>query len=341
VRLLQERGANDDIPNDMVNDSHISLDKISNGDILRHVEQAQQLMLHESAFISWAEDLLFVVDPALEKHSDFDLDLIQTHLDSEEEPYIAVSYCWSGHQEASSVRPLCIRIQDKDAPCGFRNREVRAASRVLRRSMDFARVKGVKRIWIDQECIDQDVASDKQRAMQSMHLVYQRAAHTLVLLDCHIHAAKDIRALPDILRSLKHNDLVDRIFGDKWFHRAWTSQEWTNSQLQNLSYLVGWRDDLDLFGIGWRQAADTSNHGAGKPLQHVFRAWEFSHDQIFSMASMSMRHTDVAGSLHASSFMGLHSVQKGFTLLDTDNREMRLLYDSADIQRLVKHLIKS
>lgn len=136
--------------------------------------------------------------------------------------------------------------------------------------MEFAAAKAVKRIWINQECIDQDDAWAKQQAIQSMHLVYQRATHTLVLLDHHVRSLEDIQALPEILYhdmlnpGMYDDDLRDRILGDKWFTRTWTFQERINSQLEKLSYLVCWKDGLDVDGIAWQQVADARNRGGGK-----------------------------------------------------------------------------
>ncbi|KAH8744956.1 hypothetical protein F5882DRAFT_525877 [Hyaloscypha sp. PMI_1271] len=320
VGLLLKHGADGDPKSDMKDDSHIPLGKGADGDVFRHIERGQQLMFHESDF-TWSEKLFFVVNSDTNGSSGSDLTLIQPDTESKE-PYIAVSYCWSGHQDSSTATPRRIHIPQKDEPgCPPHTRDVRANSSVIRRCMEFAAAKGVKRIWIDQESIDQENKAVKQQAIQSMHLVYRRAAHTLVLLDCHVQSPDDIQALSEILRHGVHDDFRDRILGDRWFTRAWTFQEWINSQLENLSYLVGWKDDVDVDGIAWRRVADARNRD-GK-VQKVSRAWEFGHDEIFSMSFRSMRHTEVMRSLSASAtFGGIGSEKRSFTLLDTSAEEM-------------------
>ncbi|KAH7309931.1 hypothetical protein BKA65DRAFT_485158 [Rhexocercosporidium sp. MPI-PUGE-AT-0058] len=326
VGLLPEPRVGDNLGRDMKDDSHIPFGKIADGDIFRHIEQAQQSMLHESASSSWSQNLFFVVNPDAIGPSDFDLDLIRPDTESNE-PYIAVSYCWSGHHDSSTAAPLRIRIPQKDKPGSFYIREVRAQSAVIRGSVEFAAAKAVKRIWIDQECIDQDDVEVKQQAIQSMHLIYQQATHTLVLLDRHVQSLEDIQVLPEILnRDMlnldMYDDLIDRILGDKWFTRAWTSQEWINSKLETLSYLVCWEDGLDVDGIAWRQVADARNRGSGK-FQKIPRAWELSHDEIFNMSGMSIPNTEVMKSLIVgASFAGILPAKKSFTLLDPSAEEM-------------------
>jgi|SRR5947207_2964697 len=132
-----------------------------------------------------------------------------------------------------------------------------------------------------------------------------------------------------------HDDLRDRILGDKWFKRAWTTQESTNSLSENLSYLIGWKDDLDVFGIAWRQVADASNRDVDRLQQTIFRGWEFDHHQMVTMSSMSKRHTDIMVSWGMSAFGGMNEAKKSFTLLDNGVKEIRLLSNSNLPQTLV------
>ena len=132
-----------------------------------------------------------------------------------------------------------------------------------------------------------------------------------------------------------HDDLRDRILGDKWFKRAWTTQESTNSLSENLSYLIGWKDDLDVFGIAWRQVADASNRDTDSVQQTVFRAWAFSHSEIVGMSHMSMRYTDIMMSFSMIAFERMSEAKKSFTLLDNGVKEIRLLSNSNLPQTLV------
>jgi hypothetical protein len=76
-----------------------------------------------------------------------------------------------------------------------------------------------------------------------------------------------------------------------------------------------------LDGIAWREVADARNRRGGK-AQKISRAWEFGHDEIFNMASISMRHGEVMqGLIFGASFAGIRPAKRSFNLLDADKLE--------------------
>lgn len=326
VQLLKEYSFYDQGHYDMENDAHETLEDVAEGNLLSHIESAQRIMFPESSLQPWVQNLRFVVSHPQDEGLDYDLELIEAEPEDNNagaEPYVAVSYCWGMETGASNDKPLRIRVPSRDQRNLKEVRDVRASSVVLRRSLGFALAKGIRRIWIDQECIHQDDEEDKQKAIQSMHLVYQNATATLILLGCHIRTLDDVYGMPDIMRHGVYDDLRDRILADKWFTRAWTTQEYASSAHRNLSYLVGYDDGVDVSGELWQQVATTYNSNDKHPRQSVCRAWELDHSQIFAISHMAMRHVKVRQSIIANSvYSKLRSSGEIYTLVDQSIDQM-------------------
>jgi len=267
---------------DLADDTQQPLNRISGGNIYQQIELAQKIMLPALLTLGWLDRMRFVV--AAGEGSDHDLDLIEPGPSGTmAEPYIAISYCWG--RTRSSDDPLLIRVPSRNRPGSTEIRKTRVSRDILLRSLEYAAAKGVKRIWIDQECIHQDDAEDKKDALQNMHLVYRRAKTTLVLLGRHVRTTADITSLSDeILNPHRCLDLKARITGDKWFTRAWTCQEYGVSPTQNLRYLVEWDKDLDVSGNQWELASVSFNMRSENIVQNIPRSWEFSNDVIGSIA---------------------------------------------------------
>ncbi|KAI9777384.1 MAG: hypothetical protein M1839_008897 [Geoglossum umbratile] len=317
VRLLAEMGADViDAEPRIKDDTNEVLGKVAGGRLLYDIEQAQQIMFHESFTRDWVQNLRFVVSATNAEDIDYHFELIERGADDEEandEPYIAVSYCWGTNP--SKETPLRILIPS-GGQRGTMTRAIRAPPDVLQRSLAFAAAKGIRKIWIDQECIHQGDKEDVQKAIQNMHLVYQRAAITLVIMDRHIQTLGDVYALPEIKEFGVHQDLRERIVRDEWFTRAWTAQESASSRGGNLTYLIGWSDSVDVSGNVWELVATTSN-GRGGPQQVVRREWELSHGQIHDIAHMCSNCPDVIASLSSNPLFGaLDSGERIFTLID-------------------------
>lgn len=328
--LLVERGGDSRDRPDITIDSYERLCNTAGGRLLEHVERAQQMMFHISAIQSWLKNLRFVV--LVEGQDEYDLELIEVGTGDDKEsnqPYIAVSYCW-GNEADQNGAPLRIQIPSKQQPGAKEIRNVRASSNILRRSLAFAAAKGIKRVWIDQECIHQDDEKDKVTAIQCMHLVYQQATITLILLGEHVRTLEDVRAISDLKR--QGEDLRDRIMRDRWFSRAWPTQEYVSSTMERLSYLIGWKDDLDISGDAWELEATSFNARAiipnsmvvlegedlfnKAPLQTVRRAWELDVDFIRSLSFKDAAYSRVMQSMVASSEWT--PKEKAYRLLNQD-----------------------
>ena len=138
--------------------------------------------------------------------------------------YVAISYCWKVQTE---MKPQYAVQTEK----GMRNNKAR--SDILSRAIKFAAYHGIRLIWIDQECIDQDDREDKEEGIQSMDLVYQQATHALALLDARITSEAQGVAFVKAMTGQdfeRHEfvfavEIFQHISLDRWLSRAWCFQE--------------------------------------------------------------------------------------------------------------------
>jgi hypothetical protein len=302
---------------DLADDTEIPLSQMTGGGVLRQIELAQNVMFPASMTVSWLDRMRFIV--ASPSGSDHDLELIEPGPGcTMNEPYIAISYCWG--RTASSDTPLWIRVPSRTKQGGTETRKTRASRDTLQRSLEYAAARGVKRVWIDQECILQEDDKDKEDAMQNMHLVYCRAKYTLVLLGRHIKTVGDIAALHRSLLSVgRHAKLKERITGDKWFTRAWTCQEYGVTPTENLRYLVGWDQDLDRDAYWWEVASKSFNTTSMDIVQNIRRSWEFSHREI---GGLSFENQSDSSALSLSTGIGMTTTiqEDDFIYTLTDDR---------------------
>ncbi|CAN9177177.1 unnamed protein product [Alternaria alternata] len=166
--------------------------------------------------------------------------------------YISVSYTWAHSQEIDASTPIPdYRIKDQatpDAPF----RLINCPTLVFHRAWCFARARKIPYIWIDQECIYQKNAEDKERHLQIMDKIYERSKWTVAILS---------KEVPDTMLSalvlVPSNDreewtgmphfgnwpdgvdfwpffddfqenaskILSSVYSDRWFTRAWTFQE--------------------------------------------------------------------------------------------------------------------
>lgn len=150
--------------------------------------------------------------------------------------YVAVSYCWNS-SERTSYAGEPFRVHSSGAV-----RSPTCPSSMLQRVIEWAHFCKCHFIWIDQECMDQRNAEDKQTGIQAMDLVYQRASFSVAVLEVEITEQRHIDALevmlegsPDEMGAPKLLDLIqllELIAGDPWFERAWTLQESTSGSRQ-------------------------------------------------------------------------------------------------------------
>lgn len=173
--------------------------------------------------------------------------------------YAAVSYCWPVPEKDEHGEPIMIpstyQVRDLDGTV----RLSRAQDNVLDRAVEFARLAGMRMIWIDQECLPQPTESspqeqkdEQQLGVQAMDIVYNRAIVTAGLISTKITSQEQILAvstllsfeldefkgearwegsgpapsLPDLAQLVQHAvDLLDIVNADRWYTRAWVSQE--------------------------------------------------------------------------------------------------------------------
>lgn len=285
----------------MENDSEQPLQAIdmwpgraSRGRLLHDMEKAQELMVPESVFRRWCERLRFVIDVRADRSLKHAFELIESANEDEarSEPFVAISYRWPPANEGATAFYQILASNPRDGN-NKHVRPIRAPPDILERAFQFAAAKGIRKIWIDQECIHQDSDEDKALGIQSMHIVYRWAAITLVMLGRHVVDGSDIEAIrhltdPD---DRGQNPLRGRIKADSWWTRAWTAQELGLSSSQQLRYLVGWHQELDRSGRAWEAMARQHNNEEGPDhSQNVRREWVLTGGQIFAIAHM-MPHT--------------------------------------------------
>lgn len=76
----------------MQNDANEVLGHFAEGQLLEHIERAQQIMVPESELQDWAPNLRFVVSTVDADNRDYDLELVETSdKNTKDEPYVAVS----------------------------------------------------------------------------------------------------------------------------------------------------------------------------------------------------------------------------------------------------------
>ncbi|KAI1327631.1 hypothetical protein F5Y16DRAFT_420824 [Xylariaceae sp. FL0255] len=143
--------------------------------------------------------------------------------------YLAVSYRWPT-QNHEQPEFYCVTTKGEA-------RANIAPNKVLQRAIEFAALEGIRAIWIDQECIDQNERNpqakyEKQIAIQSMDTVFQQAMLVCGLLSVTVRTEEQLKAIL-LIYQLSKLDLspqkVDKglelLMADDWFRRSWILQE--------------------------------------------------------------------------------------------------------------------
>lgn len=167
--------------------------------------------------------------------------------------YCSVSYCWSNNETGRGSYQ--VRLPDGTT------RPNRAPNAVLHRAIAFAIQNQMRFIWIDQECIEQDDAQDKELAIQSMDVVYQRVRFSLGMFNNTIASQKQIEALQtlclwgdqgytsDSSHLAEHTagilDVMENLSTDPWNTRGWILQE-NFLAGKNMKLLVTLDEDCDV-----------------------------------------------------------------------------------------------
>jgi Heterokaryon incompatibility protein (HET) len=178
--------------------------------------------------------------------------------------YVAVSYCWPQPETSSWIQQaiidrLLVRLfyailnatsflffslfgfkmqqlfvnQPYVVRTASKFRHNRAPREILDRAINYAMHEGVRLIWIDQECIEQDIRTDKEAGIQSMDLVYQRAKKPVGLLNAEIKTQAHLDALLQLVEGEEFAaeqykaavEVLELLAQDRWLTRAWVFQE--------------------------------------------------------------------------------------------------------------------
>lgn len=202
-------------------------------------------------FIKWAENLKVLSVVFGRKNTLLETRIPDKSLDRPRN-YVAVSYsCKPMRGENTKRRGYTIMPERRS------QRKNEVLDVVIFRAIRFAKHVDSPLFWIDQECVDQSNKREKQKAMDSMDLVYSKSKHPVGLLSIVLSDPKDIYSLRKLLcgktvssrwqedswaladcddeTSARMTHLLERLREDRWWDRAWIFQE---------EYLAGQRMTL-------------------------------------------------------------------------------------------------
>lgn len=310
-KATQERegGSLREFPPDVLDDSKKSVETIGMSKVLKDIARAQKYSFAAQDPELWRDRIRFVVQ-ASPGQKDYTLEVIEPYINGNDshEPFLAVSYCWASLDTYLGEEVL-IKAPKKSGS-GSTIRPTRARPDFILRCLEYARSKGIQRIWIDQECIHQDDDEDKRLLVGTMHRIYRQATLTLAVLGNHIVSVEDVEAVkylkakgaptrePDTQPTTKPSAfehsriLCRRILEDKWFTRAWTTQEAFSARWDsdNLVYLVGWERNFDRAGSQWQEMGAKLParfpEQIGFPRQMVPRNLVLDSHDIWSMSAV-------------------------------------------------------
>ncbi|KAJ4369223.1 hypothetical protein N0V83_006308 [Neocucurbitaria cava] len=149
--------------------------------------------------------------------------------------YITISYCWEQPACAEEIPKYQILVDGS-------YRDLQCPSHVFHRSVRFARYKECDLIWIDQECIDQQLVcidrqwinKDLQYHLRVMDRVYSESLCTVAPLSTNAflkgHSVEHLWST-----SFVHFRM------DPWFRRAWTMNERFCAREVYLLLKTNWR----------------------------------------------------------------------------------------------------
>lgn len=139
-------------------------------------------------------------------------------------------------------------------------RRTESPNDVLKRAIAYAAHENVNSIWIDQECINQNDSSDKERGIQVMDIVYQEASHPIAILETYFDTQAEVDSFCSIVdedlypfqpsQIITLESILNSLAADSWFTRAWTLQESTSAGV-SMVLLIGCNKNLnkpDLLG---------------------------------------------------------------------------------------------
>ncbi|PHH93382.1 hypothetical protein CDD83_3695 [Cordyceps sp. RAO-2017] len=170
--------------------------------------------------------------------------LRRTRLNAFKQPgYVALSYTWRPSPLETDVGTGGHRVEARDSG---RPEPSPVRDGVLLRARRLMESLCVSHLWIDQHCIRQDDAAQKELGMQVMDRVYSLSDHPAALLARPVGSEAEMRLLTAILagrlvrraddgyrlsrgttldRAREAVELLRAVTSDAWFSRGWTFQE--------------------------------------------------------------------------------------------------------------------
>ncbi|KAI1057387.1 hypothetical protein LB507_011539 [Fusarium sp. FIESC RH6] len=164
-----------------------------------------------------------------------------------EKDFVALSYTWDNSEHENPEKGKYL-VQTRDERRRFLPSPVRDC--VLDRVLSFMRARNLRNLWIDKHCVRQWTCTatdscnhtrckEKQRALETMDLVYSQSNHPVSLLGTPIEWEHELDLLNGIvsgklteeLKTTEHDevlqalDLLSRITNDHWWTRGWIFQE--------------------------------------------------------------------------------------------------------------------
>jgi len=142
--------------------------------------------------------------------------------------YVTVSYVWTHSQPLDGIELPRYRVWD-GADLKKPPRLLRCPEIVFHRVVQFTKAGKLERIWIDQECIDQDDPNDVEKHLQDMHRIYRFSRMTVAVLS---KVSRGWEGLISCLRvEIDQSHLIDRVqivrtllsemIDNPWFTRSW------------------------------------------------------------------------------------------------------------------------
>jgi hypothetical protein len=139
--------------------------------------------------------------------------------------FVAVSYSYESADKSLETPPVGVEVHGPEG--SIKPFETRKS--VLQRVLSYANYRETPFFWIDRECIDQ---AERQLAMDSMDLVYQKSHYPVALLEMTFGSSEvDLMGLLMSGSSVRGRNIDSMVYmlrlvqRDRWWNRAWTFQE--------------------------------------------------------------------------------------------------------------------
>jgi len=192
--------------------------------LLSAVEDVERIALVESYELGPL--CLRFLEPHPQSQSEFDYVLTPAReiriADSNSYDYITVSYVWNHPQPIERIKIPIYRVWDgtdlEQPP-----RLLKCPGIVFHRAVQFTKEEKLERIWIDQECIDQNDSNDVEKHLQDMHRIYRFSRITVAVLSTVSNRWMHLPSRFDSVETLSQTagEMLQAMVDDTWFTRSW------------------------------------------------------------------------------------------------------------------------